>query len=187
MSNPPSCWRLSGFDAELIRVDMWRAPDGNDTSLELTELRGLLMLWLSSPMDRAVLNSMHAAIVRPHAVDPTCLAPAPAERLQEDVLDAFERGQLRAFREPMKWLQALDDHPEEERAGAVEKTFIEIKLVNQHGAPVPGERYHLTLPDGRVRRGQLDGNGFARVDHIDPGTCDVSFPNIDGRRWKTRQ
>ncbi len=65
------------------------------------------------------------------------------------------------------------------------KSWIEINLVDDEGDPVAGERYRVTLPDGStLAEGTTDEKGFARVDHIDPGTCKVTFPNIDGRAWK---
>jgi hypothetical protein len=64
------------------------------------------------------------------------------------------------------------------------KSWIEIKLVDQDGNPVPGEGYQVELPDGSTVKGILDTNGFARIDQIDPGTCDVSFPGRDAKDWK---
>jgi type VI secretion system secreted protein VgrG len=67
------------------------------------------------------------------------------------------------------------------------KTWIEIKLVDQDGNPVPGEEYIVKLPDGQtVATGTLDENGFARVDNIDPGNCEVIFPNLDARIWNKK-
>lgn len=64
-------------------------------------------------------------------------------------------------------------------------TFIEIELVDQQGRPVPRERYVITLPDGKERRGRLDDRGLARIDGIRPaGVCDVSFPDIHADEWK---
>ena len=64
------------------------------------------------------------------------------------------------------------------------KHWIAIELVDQNGKPVPGEEYQITLPDGSPVEGDLDASGFARIDGIDPGTCSVSFPNLNGRDWK---
>ena len=50
--------------------------------------------------------------------------------------------------------------------------------------PVPGEVYRVTLPDGKVAEGTLDEKGFARVEGIDPGTCKVTFPNLDQEAWE---
>ena len=32
--------------------------------------------------------------------------------------------------------------------------------------------------------GTLDNNGFARVDGIDPGTCKITFPELDKDAWE---
>ena len=66
------------------------------------------------------------------------------------------------------------------------KHWIEIKLKDEAGKPVPGEPYQIILPDGSTAAsGTLDEKGFARVDDIeDPGTCKVIFPNRDKQSWK---
>lgn len=70
--------------------------------------------------------------------------------------------------------------PEEgEEAEEEEKSWIEIELLNQEGEPVPGERYEIKLPDGKVAKGALDANGYARVDGFEPGQCEVTFPELD--------
>jgi len=66
------------------------------------------------------------------------------------------------------------------------KSWIEIELLDDEGEPISGEPYEITLPDKRVAKGSLDGNGFARVDGIDPGSCQVTFPKLDGRSWERK-
>lgn len=67
------------------------------------------------------------------------------------------------------------------------KSWIEIKLIDEAGNPVPGERYRITLPDGKtLAEGTLDQKGFARVSNIDPGTCKITFPNLDKDAWKPK-
>jgi len=67
------------------------------------------------------------------------------------------------------------------------KSWIEIELVDQDNKPVPGERYRVTLPDGAtLAEGTLDEKGFARVDGIDPGTCKVTFPDLDKSSWEPK-
>ena len=65
-----------------------------------------------------------------------------------------------------------------------EKSWIEIELVDEEKNPVPGEKYKITLPDGKVAQGTLDIEGFARVEGFDPGTCQISFPNLDKDAWE---
>ena len=52
------------------------------------------------------------------------------------------------------------------------------------GEPVPKERYRIELPDGSPEEGFLDSQGRARVDGIEAGTCNVTFPDIDANEWR---
>jgi hypothetical protein len=63
------------------------------------------------------------------------------------------------------------------------KSWIEIKLVDLEGLPVPGEKYKITLPDDSVAEGTLNEKGFARVEGFDPGSCKVTFPTRDKTTW----
>jgi hypothetical protein len=62
-------------------------------------------------------------------------------------------------------------------------SWIEIVLVDPDGRPVADVDYTVTLSDGSMRRGRLNQAGTARLDGIPVGTCDVSFPTIDGNEW----
>lgn len=76
--------------------------------------------------------------------------------------------------------------PPQTRAEKQKKpSWIQIKLKDDEGKPVPGERYKITLPDGEtVAEGTLDEKGFARVDGIEPGSCKITFPELDKTAWK---
>ncbi|HBI23675.1 MAG: hypothetical protein A2Y48_01665 [Nitrospirae bacterium RIFCSPLOW2_12_42_9] len=63
-------------------------------------------------------------------------------------------------------------------------TWIEIKLIDPEGNPINGVKYRIELPNGSVKEGTLNSSGKAYIDGIDPGTCKVSFPNIDTAEWK---
>ena len=65
-----------------------------------------------------------------------------------------------------------------------EKTWIEVRLVDSSGKPVAGAAYKLKLTDGRVEEGSLDGNGAVRVEDIDPGICQITFPELDAGDWE---
>lgn len=65
-----------------------------------------------------------------------------------------------------------------------EKTWVEIRLVDQDGKPVAAAKYKLKITDGSVREGALDDDGRARVAGIDPGSCTVWFPDYDGKEWR---
>ena len=64
--------------------------------------------------------------------------------------------------------------------------WIAIRLVDEEGDAVPGEDYRITLPDGTVIEGSLDGKGSAKITGIDPGNCQVTFPNLDQAAWKRK-
>jgi hypothetical protein len=62
--------------------------------------------------------------------------------------------------------------------------WIEIRLVDEDDKPVPSVAYEIKLPDGSMRRGTLDEEGSAYIGNIDPGECQVSFPDLDARDWR---
>lgn len=111
-------------------------------------------------------------------------APALAE--EADKADPGEMAQIKAEQmknkegkygeEPVKAHKPTDEDEEE-------KSWIEIELVDEEDNPVPGERYQVTLPDGSVAEGSLDEKGFVHIGGIDPGTCQVTFPNLDKDAW----
>ncbi len=104
--------------------------------------------------------------------DPGEIAEAKAEQLQTK---SGKYGQT-----PVKPYKAPQTEEEEEEKTA----WIEIELVDEEDEPVPGEKYEITLPDGSVAKGTLDGDGFARIDGIDPGTCQITFPSLDKDAWE---
>ncbi len=106
------------------------------------------------------------------------------------VRDAVIDGRLRVVRLPDAWstfrasekLEEKEPEPEKKE----KKTFIAIKLVDEDdpSVPVPFKRYRVVLPDGSTREGMLDQHGYALIDQIDPGECQVSFPDFDASAWK---
>jgi uncharacterized protein (DUF2345 family) len=62
--------------------------------------------------------------------------------------------------------------------------WIEIKLRDDVGRAVPNVPYEIKLPNGIVVKGTLDGDGFARLDGVRPGECEVSFPTIEAGTTK---
>src|SRR5262245_6525821 len=65
------------------------------------------------------------------------------------------------------------------------KSWIEIEMVDEQDKPVSGEKYRITLPDGTtIDEGTLDEKGCARIENIDPGSCKITFPNLDQDAWE---
>ena len=64
------------------------------------------------------------------------------------------------------------------------KSWIALKLVDEEGNGVPGQRYRVTLTDGTtIAEGTTDETGFAKVPNIDPGSCKITFPTLDRDAW----
>jgi len=63
------------------------------------------------------------------------------------------------------------------------KTWVEFDLLDKFKCPVKGIAVEVTLPDGTIHKGNLSEKGSMRIDGIDPGTCRVCFPSLDGREW----
>ncbi len=74
--------------------------------------------------------------------------------------------------------------PAEELPDEPATSWIEIELVDEDEQPVPGARFELRLPDGSIREGRLNANGLARVSGIEPGTCEICFPDLDAECWE---
>lgn len=110
----------------------------------------------------------------------------------KDVLaDLLVTGELKVVRPTITGVDSLprdederEDDPVLGETAAKKRTWIEVELVDERGRPVAGERWSLTLPDGTTRSGTTDDKGVARVEGIDPGTCWVSFPDLNRDAWE---
>ena len=65
-----------------------------------------------------------------------------------------------------------------------ERTWVEIVLKTEEGKPVPFEEFLVIASDGSEHPGSLDGKGFARVEDLPPGDCQITFPRRHAREWK---
>lgn len=96
---------------------------------------------------------------------------------------AIATGQVTAGMSPQD--AAAHDAPAHQPDDDEEKEWIELELVDEDDNPVPNEKYRITLPDGQtVAQGTTDERGIARVTGIDPGSCQVTFPNLDKDAWE---
>jgi hypothetical protein len=168
-----------------------------------------LRSWLGDPADRnKVLQMVEAVSGSSPAASPGTFEPDLLDCVRRELERAFRLARLVAVRSqrtersgpaeaqatgrPTERVTGAAAAPGEggtdsgdaSRASAPSRTWIEVVLVDAAGRPVPGERCRLQLPDGSVRTATLDGDGRLRVDGIDPGTCEVSFPDRDGADWR---
>lgn len=65
-------------------------------------------------------------------------------------------------------------------------TWIEIRLVDGLGHPIPYERYKIRLSDGSIRAGRLDARGSATITdfHTGSGECHVNFRDLQPDDWR---
>lgn len=69
------------------------------------------------------------------------------------------------------------------RTAKIQKTWVEMEVVDDFGKPMPGHSYLCMMPDGKVETGTLDSRGRVRFDGIDPGTCVFSLVELDEETW----
>jgi type VI secretion system secreted protein VgrG len=75
--------------------------------------------------------------------------------------------------------------PQTKEEKNLKKSWIAIRMVDQEDRSVPGERYRITLPDGEtVAEGTLDDKGCARIEGFEPGSCKITFPDLDNSAWE---
>lgn len=180
----------------LLRSGAW--------SFELRRERGLRRQHESvrfSDVDRA-LTWLRRVAVEPGNMDalrrllaergigePLCVLEGEAVLVRLSALLVADRVSL--FRLPREPLGPLDLQPGVDEAPAeeprhekrVELTWITIQMVGEDDEPIVGERYRITLPDGSVHEGRLDGEGLARFRGIEAGQCEVTFPDLDQEAW----
>ncbi len=61
--------------------------------------------------------------------------------------------------------------------------WIEFRLVDQDGNPVPGEPYRVRLPDQSLHTGQTDEEGKVRFECITAGEATICFTGFDRKEW----
>jgi hypothetical protein len=134
--------------------------------------------------DALANETLSSRLPRP-TLDPQQLLVGFDRRLRHELVAALTADEIRIEQIVRPW--PFPEAPEEPVAVldvvppvAEQTTFIAILLVDQDGNPVPGRRYRIALASGRtLSEGNLDTNGAARVDGLDPASCIVTFPDID--------
>lgn len=70
--------------------------------------------------------------------------------------------------------------PEEE-----ESTWLKLKLVDEEGNPVPGEKYRILTQKNNVFTGTLDEKGCAHIVGLSENEkYEVTFPDLDEEQWE---
>jgi len=181
-------WKLPGLFGDYIVVREMEAT-AEDRAPNLF-VPSLLDAWLSSPFVAETVYNLYETLggFRPRGLT-VSERKRYDERLKRSIIEAFEHGRLVALEarrvRPSLGLDQPEprSEPELPPEEAIETTFIAILLLDAEGRPAPGMKYRLILPDGSAREGALNSEGFARIEGIHPGMCQIAFPEIDGREW----
>ena len=135
--------------------------------------------------DPLQLSTIHRFIA---ATSSQSWRPLQAEESLRQLAGQIVRGRLKVITTP--WASRKDRGGPDKTAQAQEasrafggNSWIEILLRDRKGRPIPGEKYQVKLPDGSIEDGVLDAHGHAEYYGINPGTCEVSFPNIPDEKW----
>jgi hypothetical protein len=120
------------------------------------------------------------------AVDPADPAKAEeADKADPGLVAVIKALQIQTKTGKYGAVQSKPAKPPQTKEEKQEKnSWIEIEMVDEDNKPVTGEAYRITLSDGSVAEGTLDEKGFARIDGIEPGTCEITYPNLDKEAWE---
>lgn len=187
-------WRLKSGSESIVIVRRWDIFPEEAMTLDQGRLISSIDGWLKDPLSRQVITEIDESL---HGPSRPGAAKADGEALQQAlkkrIEDAFKKRTIVGVAVPRNF---LTQSPQEQQAAvaaapappprpstAKQTTWIEIELLDGQNKPVPDQRYRIEVPDGTFREGNLDKQGKARVDGIDPGQCEVSFPDLDGSEW----
>ncbi len=115
----------------------------------------------------------------------TALSPAAPE---DDVV--YESESIRAYMEQKRrmsqYVEPLGSSSKGTRPANTFIHWLEINLyyADQHQTPVFDHPYQITLPDGSVRNGKLNRNGYARLDGIPKGKVRLEINADPSQRFK---
>lgn len=128
----------------------------------------------------------------PDPDDPTAASPvAPAKPTAANEAITSEGGEVESATGTSRTIKAGKYGSQEIKAHTKteenkDKThWIEIELIDDADQPVPGQSFEVTCPDGSVANATTDDKGQARIENLDPGSCKISFVDLDKDAWES--
>ena len=185
-------WTLPGRLRDFLIVRRLDLRDDDEIIVDRLALSVDLDWWLQDPVfQRTLIEIWESSSLFPLTQTGLFTRAEQIRFLKPRLEELFLQGPMVLVRRPKtirSWGEPGEDEEEITKKAPVspktELTWIEIQLVDEQDRPVPSEQYSIELPDGLVRNGSLDAEGLARLDGLQPGTCKVTFPRLDGREWR---
>ena len=113
---------------------------------------------------------------------PTLSTTAPGK---PDEAATGDPGQDYVYQQKRQEVDPLDDALTHDEDESDEKHWIGVRLYDDNGTPLVGERYIVVLPDGEtVARGRTNRDGEAEIRGIEAGSCEIKFPALDANTWE---
>jgi uncharacterized Zn-binding protein involved in type VI secretion len=82
------------------------------------------------------------------------------------------------FSSPVFYFEALVKNCKARSNTITYEDDLEFELRSERDQPIANEDYILYLANGEIRKGKLNGNGYAKEKNVCPGKCKVHFPNL---------
>jgi hypothetical protein len=79
--------------------------------------------------------------------------------------------------------QSVERKNKKPKKDPTKKSWVIVGLDDEAGKPVTGESFELWQGGKLISSGTLDNKGRARVSGIDPGSYDLTFPDLDKDAW----
>lgn len=185
-------WLSRGFQRWRLGREYWRdAASCEEVRFEnLAEARRFLEGRFADPLAISTLRSILA-----EDYTGISLNRMTNQQVLREVAQRLVGKRLYLWREPMRMIPTIagpsvqpavkEEAPTKpskqpvEAVKEIKKSWIKIELVDEQGNLISGESFKITLPGGKVVTDKLNQSGFARIEDIDAGTCQVTFPNLD--------
>src|SRR5436309_14996540 len=192
----PKSWRMRGLFGDLIIVRRKDVRRDTYVANSPVGLPALVESWLADPVEQRVVLEMYEAIGGHRGPNEQRWQDVDLQRyVKPKLTEAFRSGELITLPAPATMFGSVSGKVQkgnEADAGSSQnqpkaqtrKSWIEIELVGDDGKPLGGERYRIELPDGTFVSGILDSQGRIRFDGIDPGECEVAFPDLSAGEWR---
>lgn len=98
--------------------------------------------------------------------------------IDQDLIERQDQKAVRGYSAPYYFFVA-EIAGLKQRSGLLKfKDWMEINLEDDEGNKLGDQKYRVFLPNGEVREGNLDSDGYAKVEKIPPGRVEVEFPDL---------